>query len=238
VAFKITGDLWKDIYFSENTVSQLAKVDLFPYENNNTKVQENSNVKINLITERKIKNEIIRVFKHTKEDNIINMAMFYLSDREIINELINASKRGVKVNIILDPNKDAFGYKKNGTPNRQVAHELIRKSQGKIKIRWYNTHGEQFHTKLIIVKINGRSMFILGSANLTRRNISNFNLETDVLVNCPENGLSQTVEDYFKLIWGNLDGNNYTVDYGHYTNKNIFSHILYRVQEVTGLCTF
>ncbi len=50
--------------------------------------------------------------------------------------------------VLLDPNKDAFGFEKSGLPNRQVASELIAASDGAIKLRWYRTHGEQFHAKL------------------------------------------------------------------------------------------
>lgn len=68
--------------------------------------------------------------------------MFYFSDRDIINALTNAADRGVNIKILMDPNKDAFGRTKDGTPNRQVASELHKHG---IKIRWCNTYGEQCH---------------------------------------------------------------------------------------------
>ena len=61
--------------------------------------------------------------------------MFYLSNRDIVKSLLDASQRGVDVKLILDPNKDAFGMEKDGVPNRPVAHELVKKSKGKIQIR-------------------------------------------------------------------------------------------------------
>jgi cardiolipin synthase len=64
-----------------------------------------------------------------------------------------------------------------------VAYELTKKSHGKIRTRWYHTHGEQFHTKLTLIeKQNGTAVVVLGSANLTRKNIENFNLELDAKV--------------------------------------------------------
>ena len=38
--------------------------------------------------------------------------MFYLSERKIVKGLIAAHERGVKLRILLDPNKDAFGREK------------------------------------------------------------------------------------------------------------------------------
>ena len=50
--------------------------------------------------------------------------MFYLSERKIISAIKKAHSRKVKVRLLLDPNKDAFGREKNGIPNRSVAYEL------------------------------------------------------------------------------------------------------------------
>ena len=59
-------------------------------------------------------------------------------------------RRGVRVNVMLDPNRDAFGRQKDGVPNRPVANELVTASGERIAVRWYRTHGEQFHTKLAL----------------------------------------------------------------------------------------
>ncbi len=83
-------------------------------------------------------------------DNI-DIAMFYLADRAVIESLLAASRRGVAVRVILDPNKDAFGHAKTGIPNQPVASELVAASDGAIHVRWYRTHGEQFHTKLAMI---------------------------------------------------------------------------------------
>ena len=94
---------------------------------------------------------------------------------------------GSRVRVILDPNKDAFGRTKNGIPNRSVATELAAASDGAIKVRWFRTHGEQFHTKLVAMRSATEFWFTLGSANLTRRNLENFNLEANVAASVPLN---------------------------------------------------
>ena len=79
-----------------------------------------------LFTEKKIKDELIDLTQNSNKYDKIYIAIFYLSEKDIIKELINASNRGGEIEIILDPNKDAFGYKKNDIPNRSVANELIK----------------------------------------------------------------------------------------------------------------
>ena len=94
--------------------------------------------------------------------------MFYLSERKIVKGLIAAHERGVKLRILLDPNKDAFGREKNGIPNRQVASELHKAG---IPVRWCNTQGEQCHNKILMKYGAQQSEMILGSANFTARNL-------------------------------------------------------------------
>jgi len=165
--------------------------------------------------------------------------MFYLSDRDIIKSLLRASNRGTTIRIILDPNKDAFGYKKNGIPNKPVAYELIKKSNKKIKIRWYDTHGEQFHSKMVFVNKEEESYMILGSANLTRRNLNNYNLETNIEIKSKnDKQIIQDIKEYFDKIWNNKDGKYYTVGYQIYKDESIIKTFLYRIQEFTGLSNF
>jgi phosphatidylserine/phosphatidylglycerophosphate/cardiolipin synthase-like enzyme len=241
VALKIRDNNFaKDLYDSEQAVAQMSKNNLQKIE---IKEPEKENLinplEIQLLTEQEIKKELLRNIKETKKGDKIKMAMFYLSDFEIIKALVRASERGAEVKIILDPNKDAFGYEKDGIPNRQVASELTKKSKEKIKIRWYATSGEQFHTKITAFeKENGENIFILGSANLTRRNINNYNLESNVLVKTKnENLLKKEFIDYFNLIWSNNNGY-YTADYSEYEDNSWFKKGIYKIQETSGLSSF
>jgi phosphatidylserine/phosphatidylglycerophosphate/cardiolipin synthase-like enzyme len=164
--------------------------------------------------------------------------MFYLAHREIIRELIRAAERGAETRIVLDPNKDAFGFEKNGIPNRQAAAELIKKSDGKIQVRWYLTHGEQFHTKVIAVYKKDQVVIIGGSANYTRRNLDNYNLESDLMVALKAGDpVAVEFEQYFDRIWENRDGI-YTGDFSEYRDDSLWKVWIYRIQEETGLSTF
>jgi phosphatidylserine/phosphatidylglycerophosphate/cardiolipin synthase-like enzyme len=167
--------------------------------------------------------------------------MFYISDRKVIDALIDAAGRGVRVRLILDPNKDAFGHEKNGIPNRPVASELVAASGGAIHVRWYRTHGEQFHTKLVMVYGLERLWMSVGSANLTRRNIGDYNLEADVVVETARaSPLGAQVLEYFETLWANRAGIGieYTADFGAYADPTQANYWLYRLMESTGLSTF
>ncbi len=136
-------------------------------------------VELAYVTEGAILERVVQEINQTQLGDRIQMAMFYLSERSIINALKQAASRSVSVQLILDPNKDAFGIQKDGVPNRPVANELVEDGQGRIEVRWYRTHGEQFHTKLLIIHRGDEVFATLGSANFTRRNLADYNLEAN-----------------------------------------------------------
>lgn len=109
--------------------------------------------------------------------------VLFLSERDIIAALVETARRGAAVTVILDQNRVSFGKPKSGFPNQFVAAELARKSH--IMIRWANTQEEEFHSKFILVQKRHHCIFHVGSANLTRRSLSNTNLEANVRVEAP-----------------------------------------------------
>jgi len=196
---------------------------------------------VQILTEGEIGAAVLRNFALSRAGDNIDIAMFYLSDRNVIEALIAASKRGVAVRVILDPNKDAFGRTKNGIPNRSVATELAAASDGAIKVRWIRTHGEQFHSKLVAMRTAEEFWFTLGSANLTRRNLENYNLEANVAVSVPLGSqLAASVGTWYEMLWSNLGPPDleYTAEFGTYADPAQSTYWLYRLMETTGLCTF
>lgn len=194
-----------------------------------------------VLTEGAIRDAIIeRVEAATRGDGV-DVAMFYLSDRGIIEALLAASARGVTVRLVLDPNKDAFGRTKSGIPNRQAASELVSRSGGTIKVRWYRTHGEQFHTKLLVVRGTDRMWLTAGSANLTRRNIRDYNLEANVAIEAAlGTDLASQVLEYFETLWSNRAplGIEYTADFDVYADPSQLRYWQYRFMEASGMGTF
>jgi hypothetical protein len=196
---------------------------------------------VQVLTEGEIGAAIVRNFAQTRAGDSIDIAMFYLSDRDVIQALLGAARRGVAVRVILDPNKDAFGREKNGIPNRSVAAELVAASDGAIKLRWYRTHGEQFHGKLVAMRTADEYWFTLGSANLTRRNLGDYNLEANIAVSVPPaSELAASIGAWFEMLWSNKGPPDleYTTGFGSYADPAQSTYWLYRLMEATGMCTF
>jgi len=197
--------------------------------------------RVQVLTEGEIGAAIVRNFAEARVGDSIDIAMFYLSDRNIIQALIDAAKRGVSVRVLLDPNKDAFGRTKNGIPNRSVATELAAASDGAIKVRWFRTHGEQFHCKLVTLRSATEFWFTLGSANLTRRNIDDFNLEANIAASVPLNAeIASQITTWFDSLWINPGPPElqYSAEFGTYADASQSTYWLYRLMEATGLSTF
>ena len=148
IALLIRGDIWRSIYQTEAAVARLSGGALSPIKAETRRPAAPPTLTASIITENQIKRALAEEISAAELSDEIGLAQFYLSDREIIKALLSAAARGVQIRIILDRNQDAFGYEKNGVPNRPVAGELVEKSNGTIKLRWYETHGEQFHSKL------------------------------------------------------------------------------------------
>jgi phosphatidylserine/phosphatidylglycerophosphate/cardiolipin synthase-like enzyme len=196
---------------------------------------------VQVLTEGEIAAAILRNMDGARVGDTIDVAMFYLSERKTVRTLIAAARRGVAVRVILDPNKDAFGRSKNGIPNRSVATELGAASDGAIKVRWFRTHGEQFHSKLVAIRTADEYWFTLGSANLTRRNLDDFNLEANLAASVPPGShIAAQVGGWFDSLWTNRGPPEleYTAEFGAYADPAQGTYWLYRIMESTGLSTF
>jgi phosphatidylserine/phosphatidylglycerophosphate/cardiolipin synthase-like enzyme len=197
--------------------------------------------RVQVLTEGEIRAAVVSNLNGAGIGDSIDIAMFYLSERDVIQALLGAARRGAAVRVILDPNKDAFGREKNGIPNRSVAAELSAASEGAIRIRWFRTHGEQFHTKLVAMRVGSEFWFTLGSANMTRRNIDDYNLEANVAATVPPTSeVATSIGAWFDQLWNNRGPPDleYTTDIGTYADPSQGTYWLYRFMEGTGLSTF
>jgi hypothetical protein len=196
--------------------------------------------RVAIATEGAIRDRLLEMLAATESGDSIDIAMFYLSDRPVIRGLLAAAQRNVAIRVLLDPNKDAFGFEKSGLPNREVASELVAASGGAIKLRWYRTHGEQFHVKLVAIRSDRHLWLTLGSANLTRRNIGDFNLEANAIVSAPlGSAVDSEVYAWFETLWNNRPGGiEYTADADLYADPSQGRYWLYRFMEASGVSTF
>lgn len=192
---------------------------------------------LQVLTERAVEQALLSSIDLARSGDRLDLAVFYLSDRHLVKALLRAQERGVRLRVLLDPNKDAFGRTKDGVPNRPVAHELA--SAG-VPVRWCDTQGEQCHAKWLLGRyVDGSARMILGSSNYTRRNLHNLNLETSVLLAGAEQ--EDPIADaslWFEQRWNNTEGRAYSVDYDVYADSSLSAQLKYRFMEAMGLSTF
>jgi hypothetical protein len=201
-----------------------------------------STARVTWLTESKIRNTILDTFASAGPDDAIDITMFYLSDRKVVRAIKAAARRGAHIRMVLDANRDAFGRKKIGIPNRPVAAELMGLAKKHpIEIRWADTRGEQFHPKaMVVTRQDGKGdLLLIGSANWTRRNLGDLNLEGDVLILNP----GPAADDYrawFNQVWLNAECDR-SLDYDEWGLTGwgrFWKTALYRVQEALGAGTF
>ena len=235
VAIGFTGPAAWDLLQSESAVLALSGKEPVDVQMSSPKQAPGATVQV--LTERAIKLAALRLIEQCRRNERLRVATFYLSDRDIIRALIEARRRNVHLRLLLDPNKDAFGNPKFGIPNRAVAQELHRRG---VQIRWVHTHGEQCHTKMLLREdMSGEAVILLGSANLTRRNLDNFNLETNVLVRTDASAeVFKDAKFHFDLLWYNQPGRVFSVPYDHYQNRSTVKLYLSRFMEASGFSTF
>ena len=244
VGMQVEGDIAHDILASELAVARFSGWQGTLPEPARQEAREPANaVQASYVTEAAIRDHLLQSFAAARHGDAIRIAMFYLADRKIVTALLDAANRGVAVKLILDPNKDAFGRRKDGVPNRPVGNELVSKGGGNIEVRWYRTHGEQFHTKLALVSRDDRLITSVGSANFTRRNLGAYNLEANLAVDMPLTApLAKQMLGYFDDLWSNsaVGGKDpqFTAPFGAYEDKDRSRYWRYRVMEATGVSTF
>ncbi|MBL4714696.1 MAG: phospholipase D family protein [Alcanivorax sp.] len=201
---------------------------------------EEDGATVAVLSEAAIRDALLTTIKQADSGEHLDVGVFYLSHRPLIEALADAQERGVVIRLLLDPNKDAFGREKNGVPNRQVAWEL---HDAGVEVRWCATHGEQCHTKMLLRYADDASsrpaVLIAGSANFTRRNLDNLNLETNVqLTAAADHPAMTTARDAFQRRWSNPDGKLFSEPYEAYEDDSRLRYALYRFMEFTGWSTF
>ena len=195
------------------------------------------NVQVQILTEGRIRDALLASIAGAKPGERLDIAVFYFSHRGLVKELVAAQRRGVRIRVLLDPNEDAFGRKKNGIPNRQVALELHRAG---VPVRWCDTHGEQCHAKFMLKRdTTGKAELIVGSANYTRRNLDDYNLESSARVLAgTEAGVMERAAAYFEQSWGNTGGRRISLPYSRYADDSRLRYWRYRFTEATGFSSF
>lgn len=236
VALRFVGDAALDLIATEAAVATFsgAATDHLPAAPSASATP--GDVRMRVLTEGAIGRVLLDTIDTAQPGDALDVAVFYLSDRDVVAALKSAQARGVSLRVLLDPNEDAFGRKKNGVPNRQVARELV---EAGVALRWCDTHGEQCHAKLLLHRTRDRATLIVGSANFTRRNLDDLNLETSVELRAPTGTSAITdASRWFDGQWNNEGGRIYSVGYERHADDAWLRRAWYRIGEATGLSTW
>ncbi|WP_160045301.1 phospholipase D family protein [Paenibacillus sp. USDA918EY] len=239
IAFEVGGPVIGDILKSEQAAADLSKGGPLPaYVPWQNPGADGGSIGIRYVTEGKTYQYVLQEIEAAQKGDTLWMGMFYMEDRKVLNALLSAAGRGVDIRLLLDPNNNAFGEKKIGIPNRQVVSMLAKRSKGKISIRWYHTTQEQYHTKMIYIeKPAGNSVIVGGAANMTPRNLNDYNLENDLWVSVPSGApLDMQMRRYFDRLWNNRDGS-FTLDLSAYQSA-WYEDLIYRIQKAVRYTTF
>ena len=200
---------------------------------------ENNKYKLQFVTEAKIGEHLDKDIENTKAGDEILMGMYFLADKGIVDRLIKASNRGVKIRIIFDRSRDAFGMSTNGLPNKPVSKKLKKKTKNKIEIKWYFTNNEQYHTKITLIKkTDGNVIIQTGSANLIRKNIRGYIMDANfrILTNA-DSKLTRDIYTYFDRLWENKDGL-FTVNFDDEPTTKASTDFMYKILDATQLGSF
>jgi len=200
-----------------------------------------ASARVQLLTEGAIRRELLEQLGAAVQGDSVAIAMFKLADRGVIEALLGATRRGVRVRLILDPSEDATTLTPTGLPNQPLASELVARSNGAVKVRWYRTHGERFHNALVLVYSGERLWLMAGSANFTRRSLDDYNLDADVAMTLSVDApLAQQARDYFDTLWSNqaARGIEYTADFAVFANPSQADYWLCRLLEGAGAAPF
>jgi hypothetical protein len=190
-----------------------------------------------VVTEGAIASTLVARIDAAGKGDRIAIAALYLSQRELVRALLDAARRGVGVRLLLDPGKDGYGYERSGIPNREVASELIAASDGAVRVRWYRTHGEQFSPGLVLVHSGARCWLMVGTAELSRRDLGDFNLAAAAIVDVPADAAAGAQAlGWFDMLWYNRAsiGTEYTTDADVYADASQLRYWQYRLFEAMG----
>jgi phosphatidylserine/phosphatidylglycerophosphate/cardiolipin synthase-like enzyme len=176
------------------------------------------------LTEGAIETALLDAIASAGNDDQICIGVENLSDRRLITAALRAAARGARLQVLLARNR---------MPNQAVAAELLHGGGGHIEVRWYALDTGALRPKLLLVRHRADLWMNLGSANFTRRNLGDLNLEAGVELRMPARaGPARAAAGYFAEAWSNAAADADSVD----VSAADYWH--YRFAEASGLSSF
>jgi PLD-like domain len=176
------------------------------------------------LTEGAIEGALLEAISAAASGDQICMAVQNLSDRRLIAAMSRAAARGAHLQVLLA---------RNPMPNQAVAGELLGEAAGRIEVRWYAAAYAVSHSGLLLVRHGADVWMNLGSADFTRRNLGDLNLEAAVELRMPvRSAPARAASEYFAEQWSGASAD------APFAQTPIVDYWRYRFAEATGLSSF
>jgi hypothetical protein len=175
------------------------------------------------LTEGAIGSAVLNTLAALNLGDAVSLTTHQLSDRNVIAALLHAAERGAKLQLLLDAVP---------SPNLAAAGELLRAGK-RIEIRWATDSSNAPRSTLILARHGQDTSIYFGAANLTRRSLADFNLESAIELRLPAPAaLPKACAEYFARRWA------VAAEYGRYADESGSTYWRYRLAEATGLASF
>lgn len=233
-AFKVYGAPAFECLQSEESVARFSGEEMQVFTGFNFKHQ--GQIGIQVLTEDTIEDPLISDIENTQPGEQITIVMLFLEDFDIIKALMRASRRGVRVRLVLDRNSHSFEQKKMGLPNHVTGWYLHERTAGKATIRWWKNKKDQLHTKMMAIEKENELIVYNGSANYTVRNIEGYSLENSLRLEMPKQlKLAQEIVVFTDRIFDEKLSDPIT---GYPKNRLFFlKRLFFLIQRITGFTT-
>lgn len=223
LGLEIRGDVARDIVASELGIAAWSSDDdrlpsLPPVAAHGV-----GSIDARFLTEGAIGTALQEVIDVTASGDSVSLMARALNDRPMLDSLSRAAARGVHLQLLLDP--DVPG-------TQSAAAEILHEGAGDIGIRWQAGAGRR-EARYALVRHHNDVWIEVGSANLTRRDLSDFNLTAGVELHMPErSSQARSAIDLFGRAWSSA------TLYALHADASRDSYWRYRLEEATGLGMF
>jgi hypothetical protein len=187
-------------------------------------------IDVRFLTEGAIAAALLDDISAAGDGDAISIAVETLADRRLIAALLAAAGRGAHLQVLLRASR---------MPNASAAGELTQGGGGRIQVRRHPDPAGS-HPKLLLVRHRADSSLTVGSANFTRRNLDDLNLEADVELRMPARAApARAAAAYFARLWaGAAAADTAAAGSAEFAPASTAEYWRYRWAEATGLSSF
>lgn len=225
VGLELRGALAHEIVESEMQIARWSTDDdRLPSAPPTAEARGLGSIDARYLTEGAIESALLDAVAASASGDQISIAANAVSDRRLISAALSAAARGVRLEVLLDPDAE---------PNRAVAAELERDGGGRIEVRWFAAHQALAHTALAIIRHRNELWVNVGAADFTRPSLDDFNLGAALELRLPASaGAARALAGHFARQWSSAAA------YGRYADESRGAYWQYRVLEAGGLAAF